>query len=145
MRNKHAFGKPVPVFRVSNVEASIAYYRDVLGFELSFQYGASFASVVRDDCNIFLTDDNQSPPRVWVWIGVRDVRSLHALYLQADAKVRNPPNNFEWGLEMQVEDLDGNVLRIGSDREAGQPLGVWKDADGVRWRHLGDQQYERLD
>jgi hypothetical protein len=29
---------------------------------------------------------------------------------------------------MQVEDLDGNVLRIGSDPEKEKPLGVWRDA-----------------
>ena len=46
---------------------------------------------------------------------------------------------------MQVEDLDGNVLRLGSDREEDQPLGVWRDADGVRWRHLGNDKYQRLD
>jgi hypothetical protein len=31
---------------------------------------------------------------------------------------------------MQVEDLDGNVLRIGSDPEKEKPLGVWRDATG---------------
>jgi hypothetical protein len=46
---------------------------------------------------------------------------------------------------MQIEDLDGNVLRIGSDPEEDKPLGVWRDADGVRWRHLGNQRYERVD
>ena len=46
---------------------------------------------------------------------------------------------------MQVEDLDGNVLRIGSDYEEDQPLGVWKDGDGVCWRHLDAQRYERVE
>jgi hypothetical protein len=46
---------------------------------------------------------------------------------------------------MQVEDLDGNVLRIGSDPEKEKPLGVWRDADGIRWRHLGNEKYERVD
>ncbi len=46
---------------------------------------------------------------------------------------------------MQVEDLDGNVLRIGSDPEKDKPLGVWRDGDGVRWRFLGNQRYERVD
>ena len=55
-----------------------------------------------------------------------------------------PPNNFEWALEMQIEDLDGNVLRIGSDAEKMQPLGVWRHADGIAWRHLGSGKYERL-
>jgi hypothetical protein len=106
--------------------------------------GGSFACIARDQCSIFLTDDNQSQPRMWVWIGVNDVRVLHAHYLTSGAKIQNPPNNFEWALEMQVEDLDGNVLRIGSDPEKEEPLGVWRDADGTLWRHLGDQKYERI-
>ena len=99
----------------------------------------------RGKCSIFLTTDSQSQGRVWVWVGVEDARALHAQYEAAGARIRNPPNNFEWGLEMQVEDLDGNVLRIGSDREKDQPLGVWKDGDGVRWRQLGNQRYERVE
>lgn len=61
------------------------------------------------------------------------------------ARIRNPPNNFEWAVEMQVEDLDGNVLRIGSDPEKEKPLGIWRDADGIRWRHLGNERYEHVD
>ncbi len=141
----NAFGNPVPVFCVKDVKASIKYYQEALGFKVIFQVGDWFASVAREGCNIFLTNDKQSQPRMWIWIGVQDVRALHAQYVQSGANIRNPPNNFEWALEMQVEDLDGNVLRIGSGPEKDQPLGVWRGADGVRWRHLGNQEYERLD
>jgi catechol 2,3-dioxygenase-like lactoylglutathione lyase family enzyme len=140
----NGFGSPVPVFRVKNLDASIAYYMNALGFELRWR-ADGFACIARDQCSIFLTNDNQSQARMWVWIGVSDVRVLHAQYITSGAKIRNPPENFEWALEMQVEDLDGNVLRIGSDPEKEKPLGVWRDADGIRWRHLGNQRYERVD
>jgi catechol 2,3-dioxygenase-like lactoylglutathione lyase family enzyme len=143
--SRNSFGSPMPVFRVKDVDASIAYYVEALGFELRWQAGDGFACVGRDQCSIFLTDDNQSQPRMWIWIGVQDVRALHGQYVTSGARIRNPPNNFEWGLEMQVEDLDGNVLRIASDREKEKPLGVWRDGDGVRWRHLGNQRYERVE
>jgi catechol 2,3-dioxygenase-like lactoylglutathione lyase family enzyme len=143
--SKNSFGSPVPVFRVKDVDASIAYYLNTLGFELRWLAGDSFACVARDKCSIFLTSDNQSQPRMWVWLGVEDVRVLHGNYVASGAKIRNAPENFEWALEMQVEDLDGNVLRIGSDPEKGKPLGVFRDADGIRWRHLGNQKYERVD
>jgi len=139
------FGSPMPVFRVQDVDASIAYYKDALGFELRWRAGDAFGCVVRDQCSIFLTNDNQSQPRMWVWIGVHDVRALHGDLVASGAKIRNPPNNFEWALEMQVEDLDGNVLRIGSDPEKEEPLGVWRGGDGIRWRHLGNERYERVD
>ncbi len=139
------FGAPVPVFRVKDVDTSITYYLNALGFELRFRANEGFACVARNECSIFLTDDNQSQARMWIWIGVQDVRALHGQYVTSGAKIRNPPENFEWALEMQVEDLDGNVLRIGSDAERDKPLGVFRDADGVRWRHLGNQKYERVD
>jgi catechol 2,3-dioxygenase-like lactoylglutathione lyase family enzyme len=138
------FGSPTPVFRVQDVDASIAYYKDALGFELRWRANDTFGCVVRDKCSIFLTNDNQSQPRMWAWIGVQDVRALHGDLVASGAKIRNPPNNFEWALEMQVEDLDGNVLRIGSDPEKEEPLGVWRDGDGIRWRHLGNERYERV-
>ncbi len=49
------------------------------------------------------------------------------------AKVRHPPTNYEWALEMQLEDLDGNVLRLGSEANKGEPIGEWLDMNGVRW------------
>ena len=141
----NSFGSPAPVFRVKDVDASIAYYLNALGFELRWRASDSFACVARDQCSIFLTNDNQSQARMWVWIGVQDVRALHGQYRASGANIRNPPENFEWALEMQIEDLDGNVLRIGSDPEEDKPLGVFRDADGIGWRHLGNQRYERVD
>ncbi len=139
----NSFGPPVPVFRVKDVDASIHYYLDALDFELRWRAGDGLACVAREKCSIFLTNDNQSQPRMWIWIGIADIRALHAHYVTSGAKIRNPPNNFEWAVEMQVEDLDGNVLRIGSDPEKDKPLGVWRDADGICWRHLGNEKYER--
>lgn len=142
---QNSFGKPVPVFWVKDVEASLRYYLKVLGFGMDFRASEEFASVARGQCKIFLTSDKQSQPRMWVWVGVEDVRVLHEEFVQSGAHIRNPPNNFEWGLEMQVEDLDGNVLRLASDCDEDEPLGIWRDSEGVRWRHLGDQRYEKLD
>jgi hypothetical protein len=34
---------------------------------------------------------------------------------------------------MQVEDLDGNVLRFGSEPRPGEPDGEWLDMHGRRW------------
>jgi len=34
---------------------------------------------------------------------------------------------------MQVEDLDGNVLRLGSDSKENEPAGEWLDMQGKRW------------
>jgi catechol 2,3-dioxygenase-like lactoylglutathione lyase family enzyme len=140
----NSLGSPTPVFRVADVDLSIAYYVNALGFELRWRANQGFACVAQGNCSLFLTNDNQSQPRMWIWTGVDDVRALHSKYQASGAKIRNPPNNFAWALEMQVEDLDGNVLRIGSEPEPDQPLGVFRDANDTLWRHLGNERYERV-
>jgi hypothetical protein len=45
---------------------------------------------------------------------------------------------------MQVEDLDGNVLRLGSDPKKGTPYGAFLDASGVLWEATEDGGYRAL-
>src|SRR5258706_9088655 len=104
----NTFGSPTPVLRVKNVDASIAYYLEALGFELRWRANDGFACVARDKCSIFLTDDNQSQPRMWVWIGVGDVPAPHGHYVMSRAKTPHPPENFEWALELHVQNPPGN-------------------------------------
>jgi hypothetical protein len=70
---------------------------------------------------------------------VGDADLLYEEYLAEGAKIRHPPNNYSWAYELQVFDLDGNVLRLGSDSKRDQPLGTWLDMDGVEWRQTGDK------
>ncbi len=42
-----------PIFRVRNLEASIDYYVNVLGFKIDWNYPGIIASVSRDHCGIF--------------------------------------------------------------------------------------------
>jgi ketosteroid isomerase-like protein len=41
--------------------------------------------------------------------------------------------NYAWAYEMQVEDLDGSVLRLGSEPKENEPIGEWLDMHGCRW------------
>jgi hypothetical protein len=45
---------------------------------------------------------------------------------------------------MQVEDLDGNVLRLGSEPKSDEPIGEWLDMRGVRWAKSGDGSWARV-
>lgn len=127
------FGPATPVLRVSNVEASVQYYTKALGF--TFNWGHNkFASVRRGKCEVFLCEGDQGHPGSWLWIGVSDVESLFAHLRNSGARIRHAPSNFPWALEMQVEDLDGNILRFGSDPKKDEPWGEWLDMNGHRWR-----------
>jgi hypothetical protein len=125
-------GPAAPIFRVADVRASVAYYIDSLGFAVDWDAGG-MVSVSRGRCSIMLTEWDQSQPRMWIWVGVHDAAALHEELLSRGARVRHPPTNYYWALEMQVEDLDGNVLRLGSDPLPGKPFGDFLDASGTLW------------
>lgn len=138
------FGGVNPIFRVQDVDASINYYVNVLGFKLNWRTG-DFASVSRDRCGIFLCKGDQGHFGTWVWVGVGDVEALLKELEAKGAKVRNPPQNYDWAYEMQIEDLDGNVLRIGSDTRTDKPAGNWLDMDGRIWKRNASGVWETAD
>jgi len=133
---KPLFEASQPILRVANLEASVKYYVDVLGFTLDFP--ESIASVSRGRCAFFLVQGDQGNAGSWVWVGVNDVDLVHAEYLRSGARIRQPPTNFPWAREMQVVDLDGNVLRIGSESQPDQPFGPWRDMHGTLWTQQAD-------
>lgn len=135
-----------PVLRVSDVPASVDHYVEVLGFREDWRDERSgFASVSRGRCQLFLAEGDQGHLGSWVWIGVGDAEALHADYRRRGAKVRHPPTNYSWAYEMQVEDLDGNVLRMGSAPRRGRPFGEWLDMDGRTWVKAKDGSWSRRD
>jgi uncharacterized glyoxalase superfamily protein PhnB len=146
---KIVLGGVTPVLRVSDVPISVDYYKRALGFKVDFLFPDAespfFASVSRGKCSLFLCAGDQGNPGSWVWIDGKDVETLHEEFCASGAKIRNPPTNYQWALEMQVEDPDGNVLRFGSDPKKDQPCGAWLDMYGVRWITLPDGSNQKVD
>ena len=129
---EHDFGTPAPIFRVREVRPSLAYYTGALGFSVDWDEGG-IASVSRGRCTIFLCEWDQGRRGTWAWIAVRDLDALHEELVGRGARIRHPPTNHPWAREMQVEDLDANVLRLGADPDEGAPYGQFLDAKGVLW------------
>ncbi len=123
-----------PILTVADIRASIDYYVDVLGFKLDWGGENGFASVSHGRCHIMLSEGDQGHPGAWVWVGVTDAGKLFEEYKSRGAKLRHPPTNYQWAYEMQVEDPDGNVLRMGSEPKPEQPIGPWLDMHGVLWK-----------
>jgi catechol 2,3-dioxygenase-like lactoylglutathione lyase family enzyme len=139
-----AFGGVKPVLRVRDVSISADYYVRALGFKIDFQL-PGFASVSRGRCGLFLCEGDQGNPGSWVWIDGKDVEALFEEYKASGAKIRHPPTNYQWALEMQVEDPDGNVLRLGSDPKKDEPTGEWLDMHGKRWKPLPEGGWTRVE
>ena len=141
-----AFEGVCPILRVLDVAASLEYYVQKLGFKIDFRAPESyFASVSRGQCRIFLSQGDQGHPGSWVWIGVEDAEALFHEYRASGAKIRHPPTNYSWAYEMQVEDLDGNVLRLGSDQKTDQGIGDWLDMRGNRWTLAANGEWVRAE
>jgi predicted enzyme related to lactoylglutathione lyase len=104
-----------PILRVENMQASLRFYVDILGFENADWGTDDFTSINRDRSGIYLCRSGQGRGGAWVWIGVEDVEKLHEEYKARGVVIRMPPTNYPWALEMHIEDPDGNVLRLGSE------------------------------
>jgi predicted enzyme related to lactoylglutathione lyase len=114
-QHRTRFECSAPILTVSDMAASVRYYVGVLGFTNADWGTGDFTCVRRDRAGIYLCRGGQGQPGTWVWIGVEDVVALHREYQASGAKVRHPPQNYPWALEMKVEDPDGHVLRFGSE------------------------------
>jgi catechol 2,3-dioxygenase-like lactoylglutathione lyase family enzyme len=138
------FGGVTPILRVASMEASLDYYTRRLGFNVDWKT-SGFVSVSRGRCCIFLSQGDQGHFGAWVWIGVGDADALLQEYRGTGAKIRHLPTNYDWAYEVQVEDLDGNVLRFGSDPKKDEPVGEWLDMRGDRWVRSRDSEWTRVE
>jgi catechol 2,3-dioxygenase-like lactoylglutathione lyase family enzyme len=129
---KTTFGGAAPIFRVARLAASLEYYVTVLGFIIDWEE-RGIASISRDRCCLFLCQGDQGHPGAWTWIGVGDADAVYEQLRAKGARIRHVPTNYHWALELQVEDLDGNVLRLGSEPRKGEPEGEWLDMRGETW------------
>lgn len=117
-----------PVLPVAGLAPSLAWYRDVAGFDVEFVHQSSYASVVRDGCRIHLKQATPSPRdqaafeaagHVDVCIGVRDVSALAADIATRGAALAIPMREMPYGREFYLRDPDGYILGFVQAREHG--------------------------
>ena len=123
-----------PFFIVTNVDQSIAFYRDKLGFELTFQQPEQspfFAIILRDGAQIFLKSEKDIAPlpnsqrhpslRWDAYIYVPDPDSLALKFAERfadkDAAFSAPLQDTHDGLRgFEIRDPNGYVLFFGRPR-----------------------------
>jgi catechol 2,3-dioxygenase-like lactoylglutathione lyase family enzyme len=138
------FGGVNPIFRVKNIEVSREYYTRALGFTVDFET-PGFISVSRGKCHLFLCEGDQGHFGAWVWISAPDVKELVEELRASGAHIRHEPTNYPWALEIQVEDPDGNILRMGSEPIENEPTGEWLDMNSVRWTPTPVGRWKRIE
>jgi uncharacterized glyoxalase superfamily protein PhnB len=111
------------IFTVSDMGASLAHYRDQLGFAVTFEYGepVSYACLCRDEVSLHLArpDVSKRPPGSGgICIFVDAVDDVHAELVARGAKVVKAPKDYDYGMrDFDVVDLDGNQLVFGQGIE----------------------------
>ena len=112
-----------PVLVVSDVLASVAFYRDKLGFEQINQWGdpPCFAIATRGQVSVFLDERRGSDPipnnQYWAaYIYVDDVDALHADYTSKGLEIIRGPETTHYGCrDFDIRDPDGHVIGFGQD------------------------------
>jgi catechol 2,3-dioxygenase-like lactoylglutathione lyase family enzyme len=108
------------IFVVRDIAASLAYFRDALGFEIAFTYGEPtyYAGVCRGAVTIHLqaashTARPAGAASLSVFVGSAD--ALHEELLERGARILKEPATYPYGMrDFDVADLDGNTLIFGN-------------------------------
>ena len=117
------FNDCTPILVVRDIQKSVAYYRDALGFTVDFTYGkpASYAGVYRGSVLLHLQAESQAdrpPGGSAVYLYVEDADRIHGELRERGARIEKEPQDYSYGLrDFDVRDLDGNRLVIASPTE----------------------------
>lgn len=118
MRPDHQMLRTMPVLDVASVGASVAFYRDVLGFATLGIWGEDFAILQRATVTVAFARAQYGKPVVspyWAaYVYVRDADALYAEFkahgLACDEGPEDRPYNCR---DFTVEDPDGHLFGFG--------------------------------
>lgn len=112
-------------YQVKDVNRSIAFYTENLGFKLEHQAGSMFASVSNSGLKLFLSgpgssgarqlpDGREQEPGGWnrIVLKVEDLPSVVEKMKQAGVRFRNEIETGPAGSQIQLEDPDGNSIEL---------------------------------
>jgi len=112
-----------PILNVKDMSLSLAFYVGILGFKNAEWGDDNFTSINRNNTGLYLCKGGQGVSGTWIWIGFDgDIFSLYQKLKTEGVRIKLPPTNFSWAYEMQIEDPDGHVLRLGTDPNDKEPF-----------------------
>ncbi|MBR0905357.1 glyoxalase superfamily protein [Bradyrhizobium liaoningense] len=107
------------VFVVTDITASLAYYRDVFGFEVSFEDGSppGYVCLCREEVSLHLlaaARTKRLPGQGGLCVFVRDVDQLYSELAERGATLVNQPQDRHYGMrDFDAVDADGNQITFG--------------------------------
>ena len=105
-----------PILLVADLERSLAFYRDRLGFEVAYSFeGFVQLEVEGGKLGLASTDEPVAPASTAIWVYTDDVDALFAELTEGGAPVVAPPADQPWGERLaSVADPDGYVVHLGA-------------------------------
>ena len=108
-----------PVLQVADLQRSLTFYRDQLGFDLEFAYEGFYACVIRDGCRIHLNGSAplerdgkafEAAEHLDACFGVEDAEALANAFASSGAVFSVKLRSMPYGREFYVRDPDGYIL-----------------------------------
>jgi predicted enzyme related to lactoylglutathione lyase len=117
--NPRQFVQGVAVLHVSDVAATAAFYRDVLGFTWDFG-DDNYAVVWRDNSAVHFVRDDARPVGVHLFQWVKDVDAYYREIVDRGADIAKEPADQPYGIrEFGLRDINGVGIVFGQDIEHG--------------------------
>lgn len=110
------------IFPVDNVKESAEYYRDKLGFEITFEWDDPPSYIVTKNgetvsIHFVKKDDDYKPSahHCALYIFVHDVDKLYEEYKESGANITNPIGTREYAMrDFDVTDPNGFIVSFGT-------------------------------
>lgn len=114
---KAKLSQPVPQLPVEDVEKAQIYYREMLGFEISWTYpDKSIGAVARGNVAIFFAKVNSSISPSINWIFSENVDLTYAEFMNSGVDIIEHIENKPWNLrQFAIRDLNGHIFYIHHD------------------------------
>lgn len=110
------FNGLIPELQVTDVDAALTYYRDVLGFSIEGRHqdeagNVVFGSVLCGGANFYFSKSEGPPSICRCWVFVDEVDALSAALESRGARITEGVGDKPWGYrQFTVEDLNGHLL-----------------------------------
>jgi lactoylglutathione lyase len=115
------FRDAFPILLVADVERSLGFYRDLLGFEVVYcfpsEHEPQFVSLTIDGGKLALgaTEAEVQSASAAIWVYADDVDDAVAVLREAGVRVTAEPADQPWGERVaSVADPDGFTVHIGA-------------------------------
>ncbi|MBD0287832.1 MAG: VOC family protein [Flavisolibacter sp.] len=125
MTKPKKFLKPLPHLPVNNLQLTLDYYRDKLGFTDEWTFGEIDGGIRRDDLRLLFAEDKEFTkdinnkqhrlPLLWF---VDDIEAIYAEFKNRGIEIADDLRTHSYGLrEFAFIDINGYYIRIAEGQE----------------------------